>query len=86
MWLIGGAGWLLLGLSFGFFLMKYFSQGAGVQFMSITSGGVLLSMVHVIGIFLASGFCFVLAIGWWAHGLVPHDDPAQSDERPDKLP
>jgi hypothetical protein len=70
---IGGLLWFLFALVFGFFALQYASQGAGVGLIvfSVSSGGVLMGLVHFLGFLFASGLCFVIGIGLCAHGFVP---------------
>jgi hypothetical protein len=72
LWVLAGACWLLASLAFLMFLMEYVAEGAGLQFFgwALWSGTVLIGLVHVVGLFLGSGFCFVIGVGLCAHGLV----------------
>ena len=70
--IILGACWLLASLAFLVFLMEYVAEGAGLQFFgwALWSGTVLIGLVHVVGLLLGCGFCFVIGVGLCAHGLV----------------
>jgi hypothetical protein len=72
--LLGGLISLAAGVGFAFFLIQYFLDGAGLQYFgpAVSSGSILLGLVHVVGLFLASVLCFVLGIGLCADGLVPY--------------
>ncbi len=70
---IGGLLWFAFALAFGFVLVQYVSDGAGIQFftLSVSSGSVLLGMIQVIGFLAAAGLCCVVGVGLCVHGLVP---------------
>jgi hypothetical protein len=73
MFMLGGICWIAAALVFGFFVVQYIAQGAGLQFwpLAISSGSVLIGLVHVIGFVSAAGLCFAVGVGLCAHGLVP---------------
>jgi uncharacterized membrane protein YfcA len=76
--LIAGLCWLLFGLGFGFFLVRYLAEGAGLPFfMAVSSGTVIIGMVQAAGLALASGLCSIIGVDLFAHGLVPD----RKDER-----
>jgi hypothetical protein len=68
--LIRGIAALLLSLCFGFLVVGYLAGGAGIQVFApwISSTGILIGLVHVIGLSSASLFSFVLGICWCAEG------------------
>ena len=68
-----GICWFVFALGFGALLVSYIAQGAGLQFYipMVSSGSVLLGLVHVTGLFTASLLCFVIGCGLCAHGLAP---------------
>src|SRR5579872_5277856 len=69
----GGLLWFGFALGFGFFLMQYVNQGAGLQFfgLGVSSMTVLLGLAQVMGLVTASALCFAIGVGLCAHGLVP---------------
>lgn len=79
-----GVIWFLFGLFVGICSLRYLVGGAGSQdsaailqiFSPISSGGVLIGLVHVAGFFALTVFCLLIGVGLFLHGLVP----AESDE------
>ena len=71
----GGVCWILFALGFGALLWEYLTGGAGSQFFpwGIGSGGVLIGMVHVTGLFIAAGLCFTIGACFCACGLIPFE-------------
>src|ERR1041385_5237042 len=69
--ILGGC-WLVASLAFLMFVVEYVAEGAGLQFLGwgISSGTVLIGLVHVVGLFLACGLCLVIGVGLCSHGLV----------------
>jgi hypothetical protein len=80
-WWLGGITALGLGCFFAAALILYFQQGAGLQFFwdSPSAGSVLLGVVHVTGLCVLSGTCFLIGIGWCSHGLV--SDKQEQEKR-----
>jgi hypothetical protein len=80
--LIGGACWFLFALGFAAFLMQYIAQGAGLQFYApaVSSGSVLLGLVHVVGFVIAVVLCFAIGAVLCAHGIVPEKDRKEPDD------
>jgi hypothetical protein len=72
LWFLAGSCWFAGSLAFLLFLAEYLAEGAGLQLFgwAIWSGGVLLGLVHVLGLLVASGLCFVIAVGLCAHAVV----------------
>jgi hypothetical protein len=70
---VGGLLWFAFALVFGFIALQYLGEGGrgGLTLFSISSGSVMLGMVHLLGLLFASGLCFVIGIGLCAHGVVP---------------
>jgi hypothetical protein len=64
-----------LAFGFLFFLYEYLVQGAGLQFWIpvISSGSVLIGLVHFVGLCAASLLCFTIGAGLWARGVVKPD-------------
>ncbi len=77
--LIGGLCWFLFALGFGFFLVQYVCQGAGLQFFgpAVSSGTVLMGLVHVVGLVTASFLCFAIGAGLSARGILAGKEGAQ---------
>jgi hypothetical protein len=76
MFIFCGLCWFVFGLGFGAFLLLYLFGGAGLQEFSfgifiptISSGSVLIGLVHVVGLFMLSLLCFVIGIGLCSHGF-----------------
>ncbi len=72
--LMGGLCWFLFALGFGFVLTQYVAQGAGLQFFgpAMSSGSVLMGLIHVIGFAMAALLCFAIGAGLFASGLHPY--------------
>ncbi len=72
---LGGLLWFLFSLGFGYLLVEYIAQGAGLQFFGppVSSGSVLLGLVPVTGFVAASVICFAIGAGLCAHGIVPRE-------------
>ena len=71
--LVGGLCWLAASLFFVVTAWAYVKDGAGLGFfaLSISSGSVLLGMIHLLGFGIGAFFCFAIGVGLCAHGLVP---------------
>jgi hypothetical protein len=59
---------------------SYVTDGAGLQFfgLALSSGSVLLGLIHLLGFGAGAFLCFAIGVGLCAHGLVP---PAQTEPR-----
>jgi hypothetical protein len=70
--LFGGVCWFLASFIFGFFLLDYIANGAGLQFfpLGISSGGVLLGLVHVTGFVAGAVISFSLGACLCARAIV----------------
>jgi hypothetical protein len=70
--LLGAICWFLFALGFLFLLAQYIAGGAGLQFWIpvVSSGSVLVGLVHVVGFCIASVLCFAIGSGLWARGVV----------------
>jgi hypothetical protein len=78
LYLICGFCWFLFGLGFGFFLLRYLADGAGLQALTsgpvifgqpITAGSIMTGLMQGTGLFLASAFCLFVGLGLCSHGL-----------------
>jgi hypothetical protein len=62
-------------VGFGFLLVRYFTQGAGLRvfgfYFGLSSLTVLLGLIRVAGFAMAAFLCVAIGIGLCAHGLVP---------------
>ncbi len=69
---LGGTCWIAAALVFASLVVEYIARGAGLQFwpLAISSGGVLIGLVNVIGFVSASGLCFAVGVGLCAQGLL----------------
>jgi hypothetical protein len=81
--LLAGVASLLASACFAFVLVMHLFDGAGLQrylpFLSTT--GVLIGWVHVMGLALASGLSFALGVYWCADGLVSRGS-TENEDRP----
>jgi hypothetical protein len=73
--------WLAFACGFGFFLAQYVTQGAGSQFFipAVSSGSVLLGLVHFIGLLTAALICFAIGTGFCARAMVLHERINEGD-------
>src|ERR1035441_5848539 len=84
MFIFCGVTWFVFGLFVGIFSFRYLVGGAGSQdsvailqiFSPISSGSILVGLVHVVGFFTLTVFCLLIGVGLFLHGLVP----AERDE------
>lgn len=79
--LIGGACWFLFALGFAALLVEYIAGGAGLQFFGppVSSGSILLGLVHVVGLCAAIILCFAIGAGLCARGIVRVADEKKPD-------
>jgi hypothetical protein len=91
LFVICGCCWFGFGLGFGLFLLQYIANGAGLQDLSparqifghtVSSGTVLVGLVHIVGLIMVSIFCFVIGIGLCAHAMVSGCNGAQEKSEP----
>ena len=80
---VGGMFWLLFSLGFGFILIQYVADGAGLQLFGgpVSSGSVLVGLAHVTGFAAAVVICFAIGAGFCAHGLISDREREQDQER-----
>ena len=80
MFLVGGFCWFAASLFFVVIAWVYATDGAGMQFfaLSISSGSILLGVIHLFGFGVGAFLCFAIGVGLCAHGLVP---PLQTEVR-----
>ena len=84
MFIFCGLTWFLFGLFAGIFSLRYLAGVVDSQdsvallqlFGPISSGSVLVGLVHVVGFFALTVFCLLIGVGLFLNGLVP----AESDE------
>ena len=81
-YVVGGVLWILFSVGFGVILFKYIAGGAGLQSIGgpVSSGSVLLGLVHLAGFVAAAVISF--AIGAWlcARGLVSDQEHEQQKQ------
>jgi len=67
--------WMLFAFGFLFLLYEYLVQGAGLQLWIpvVSSGSVLVGLVHFVGLCAASLLCLAVGAGCWARGIVKPD-------------
>jgi hypothetical protein len=95
MFFICGVCWFAFGAGFGLFLLQYAANGAGLQDVgprwlipgqAVSPGSVLVGLVHVVGLFTLSAFCFVVGIGLCLRGSVSFpENPSGKTEPPERL-
>lgn len=73
MFLMGGLCSFAAALFFAIIAWAYVADGAGLQFfgVSLSSGSVLLGLIHLLGFGFGAFLCFAIGVGLCAHGLVP---------------
>jgi hypothetical protein len=78
-YVVGGVFWLLFSLGFGLILVDYIAGGAGLQVFAgpVSSGSVLLGLVHLTGLVVAIIICFAIGAGLCARGLVSYREHEQ---------
>jgi hypothetical protein len=71
-YVVGGVLWILFSVGFGVILFKYITGGAGLQSIGgpVSSGSVLLGLVHLTGFVAAAVICFAIGAGLCARGLI----------------
>lgn len=79
----------MFGAGFGFFLLQYMANGAGLQDVGpllpffrppVSSESILIGLVHSVGLFMISALCFVIGIGLCLHGISScQDDKHEKD-------
>jgi len=76
MFMVAGVLWLIFAVGFGFFLILYLGEGAGLQFFGwmFSSGSVLLGSVHVVGFVIAAFLCLTIGAVLFALGFVRNGD------------
>lgn len=88
-----GICWLVFGVGFGLVLVQYLVRGAGIQEFGpvwpvfsplVSSGSVLVGLVHVVGLCAICSVCFAIGIGLCARGLVAYPDRAEEKPEPTK--
>jgi len=82
-YVVGGIFWFLFSLGFGLILVDYIAGGAGLQFFGgpVSSGSVLLGLVHLTGFVAGILICFAIGAGLCARGLVSHPEHEQDEHR-----
>lgn len=83
-YLFCGVCWLAFGLVTVLFLWGYLADGAGLQepavnnpfFNPVSSGSVLIGLLHAAGFFVLAIFCFLVGLCLCLLGIEPreHDD------------
>src|SRR5690348_18485755 len=79
---IGGLSGFVCALGFGLLLVAYIIGGSGRQLSvlplpifgdPVSSGSILIGLVHVLGLATASFLCFAVGVSFFAHGIVPEE-------------
>lgn len=78
--LAGGLCWFGAALFLAICAWYYFTDAAGLQLfpLSISSGSVLVGLIHLLGFGFGAFTCFAIGVGLCAHGLVPPSRTAQA--------
>ena len=78
-WVIAGLFWIAFAMLICIFLYGYLVGGAGLQVFGfvfpVSSGTVLVGLVHFVGFSAAAVLSFVVGVGLCAHGVVPAPEP-----------
>jgi len=72
----------MFGSVMGVFLLQYLADGAGLQdsgfgfpiFSPVSSGSVLIGLVHIVGFFMLAVLCFVVGVGLCLRGFESKPD------------
>ena len=76
---MAGLCWIAFALLICIFLFQYLSGGAGLQvfgfFFPVSSGTVLIGLVHFVGLVAAAVLCFTIGVGFCAYGIVAAPGP-----------
>ena len=83
-----GGLWFLFSIGFLFLLAQYITSGAGLQFWIpvVSSGSILIGLVHVVGLCTAALLCFAVASGVCARALVPEQNHKPNETHPHYRP
>jgi hypothetical protein len=85
--LIGGLSGFGCAVGFALLLLSYVTGGSGLQMIglprellgdTISSGSIVVGLVHVMGFAIASFLCFAVGAAFCAHAIVP-----ESGEHPE---
>jgi hypothetical protein len=77
LFLLCGLCWIAAGIVAGFFGCRFVFFGGDSQtsilqiLTSVSSGGVLFGLIHLVGICALSAFCFVIGIGLCSYFFEP---------------
>lgn len=85
MFLFCGLCWLLFGVAAGMFSWRYLLDGADSQdsvfalqtLAPVSSGSILVGLVHVVGFFALTALCLLIGIGLFLYGLIWHPSDEQ---------
>ena len=79
---IGGISGLVCALGFALLLLGYLTNGSGTQVFDlpslffrepVSSGSVLIGLVHIVGFATASFVCFAIGALFFAHAMIPEE-------------
>jgi hypothetical protein len=85
--LIGGLSGFGCAVGFALLLLSYITEGSGLQMIGlprelfgdpVSSGSIVVGLVHVVGFAMASFLCFAVGAAFCAHAIVP-----ESGEHPE---
>jgi hypothetical protein len=81
-YVVGGVLWILFSVGFGVILFKYIARGAGLQSIGgpVSSGSVLLGLVHLTGFVVAAVICFTIGAWLCARGVVSDEAHEQQNQ------
>jgi len=79
MFLICGLCWFMFGLGLGFFALEYLTDGAGMHDIgsSLPIFGPTVGFVHLAGIFITAGFCFIVGSVLCIFGMMSKRDHSE---------
>jgi hypothetical protein len=80
--LISSGCWLLFAVGLGLILLRYLTEGAGLQSSAwlFSDSSILIGVVHICGLAFASLACVAVSAGLWVRAFAPLDQPRKSVE------
>jgi hypothetical protein len=80
--LIASGCWLLFAVGIGLLLVRYLTEGAGLQFSAwlFSDSSILSGVVQICGLAFASLACVAVSAGLWVRAFAPEDLSGKSVE------